>query len=251
MTTPKQLLVRTAARNNAEWCAAMSRSHGVESEFGAQVWRAPTRTPLFYPDAVTLTPGTAPATVTDGVDAMTPGASVKDSFSDVDLSAVGYRILFEAQWIHRPAGVPAARYSHAWEVADSPAALRAWADAWDEGDGHADLFRSELLDDPATFVLAGRSPEGRITAGAVASLSEKAVGISNVFASEGGPDAAWPFVLTAVHSLFPALPLVGYEHGDALAAAVRHGFEPIGPLRIWLRGEETPPVGEAGTGTTG
>lgn len=99
------------------------------------------------------------------------------------------------------------------------------------------------------------SPGDRPKAGsqlyAVASLSEKAVGISNVFASEGGPDAAWPFVLTAVHSLFPALPLVGYEHGDATAAAVRHGFEPIGPLRIWLRGEETPPVGEAGTGTTG
>ena len=45
----------------------------------------------------------------------------------------------------------------------------------------------------------------------------------------------WPVVLEAVHSLFPLLPVVGYEHGEALAAAVRHGFEPIGPLRVWLR----------------
>jgi hypothetical protein len=29
MTMPKQLLIRAAARNNAEWCAAMSRSHGL------------------------------------------------------------------------------------------------------------------------------------------------------------------------------------------------------------------------------
>ncbi|MFF4243348.1 hypothetical protein ACFYY2_02605 [Streptomyces sp. NPDC001822] len=243
MTTPMQLLVRTAARNNAEWCAAMSRSHGVESRFGAEVWHAPTRTPLFHPDAVTLTPGTTAATVTEGVDATTPGASVKDSFADLDLSADGYRILFEAQWIHRAAGEPAAASDRAWAVADSPAALRAWADAWDEGDGHADLFRPELLDDPATFVLAGRTSDGRTTAGAVASLSENAVGISNVFASEGGPDAAWPCVLAAVHSLFPALPLVGYEHGDALAAAVRHGFEPVGPLRIWLHGPGALPTG--------
>jgi hypothetical protein len=30
--------------------------------------------------------------------------------------------------------------------------------------------------------------------------------------------------------------VVGYEHGDDLVAAVRHSFEPIGPLRIWLHG---------------
>jgi hypothetical protein len=52
----------------------------------------------------------------------------------------------------------------------------------------------------------------------------------------GGPDAAWPLVLDAVHWLFPTLPVVGYERGDDLAAAVRHGFEPVGPLRIWLHG---------------
>jgi hypothetical protein len=31
--------------------------------------------------------------------------------------------------------------------------------------------------------------------------------------------------------------VVGYEQGDALAAAVRHGFEPVGPLRIWMHGQ--------------
>ncbi|MFE7751146.1 hypothetical protein [Streptomyces sp. NPDC057428] len=232
MTTQKQLLVQTAARNNAEWCAAMSRSHGVSSEFEAQRWSAPTRTPLYYPDAVTLAPNTDPAEVTERVDTTTPGASVKDSFADLDLSCVGYQILFEAQWIHRPAGGPVGVTDLAQEVVSSPAALRAWADAWDDGGGNAHLFRPELLDDPATFVLAGQSSDGRLTAGAVASLSEQAVGVSNVFAPEDDPDAAWPFVLNAVHSLFPELPLVGYEHGDALAAAVRHGFEPVGPLRI-------------------
>ncbi|WP_405692303.1 hypothetical protein [Streptomyces sp. NBC_00057] len=214
----------------------MSRSHDLASEFRAQTWAAPARTPLYYPDAVTLVPGADPAALAERIDTTAPGASVKDSFADLDLTKAGFHVLFEAQWVHRPASAPAIASDLAWDVAGDPETLRAWALAWDDGDGNADLFRPELLDDPATFVLAGHSPDGRVIAGAVASLSDQVVGISNVFALDGGPDAAWPVVLDAVHRLFPTLPVVGYEHGSDLAAAIRHGFEPIGPLRIWLHG---------------
>ena len=237
MTTSKQFLVRAAARNNAEWCAAMSRSHGLAGEFGEQAWAAPSRTPLYYPDAVTLVPGADRTVLAARIDTAAPGASVKDSFVDLDLTEVGFQVLFEAQWIHRPASVPAPASDLVWDVAGDPDTLRAWALAWDDGDGIADLFRPELLDDPATFVLAGQSPDGRVVAGAVASRSDQVVGISNVFALDGGPDAAWPVVLDAVNWLFPTLPVVGYEQGDDLAAAIRHGFEPVGPLRIWLHGQ--------------
>lgn len=229
-------MVRAAARNNAEWCAAMSRSHGLASEFGLQAWTAPARTPPYYPDAVTLVPGADPAALAARIDTVTPGASVKDSFADLDLSEAGFHVLFEAQWIHRPAGTSAVAPLLAWDVAATPDALRAWALAWDNGGGDASLFRPELLDDPDTFVLAARSAGGRVVAGAVATRSDQVVGISNVFAPDGGPDAAWPVVLEAVHRLFPTLPVVGYEHGEGLAAAVRHGFEPVGPLRVWLQG---------------
>ncbi|GGK55943.1 hypothetical protein GCM10010094_15480 [Streptomyces flaveus] len=237
MTKPQQFLVQVAARNNAEWCAAMSRSHGLAGEFEAEAWAAQVRTPLYYPDAVTLVSGTDPAALVARIDTTTPGASVKDSFADLDLSEAGFQVLFEAEWIHRPAGVPPATSPDlAWDVAGDPDTLRAWALAWDDGDGNADLFRPELLADPATFVLAGHSADGRVVAGAVATRSDQVVGVSNVFALDGGPDAAWPVVLGAVHRLFPTLPVVGYEHGDDLAVAVRHGFEPVGPLRIWLHG---------------
>ncbi len=195
---------------------------------------APTRTPPYYPDAVTLVPGADPAALTARIDTAVPGASIKDSFADLDLTEAGFRVLFEAQWIHRPASAPTIPSELAWDVAGDPDMLRAWALAWDDGDGNADLFRTELLDDPATFVLAGQSPGGRVIAGAIASRSDEVVGISNVFALDGGAEAAWPLVLDAVHRLFPTLPVVGYEHGDDLVTAVRHGFEPVGPLRIWL-----------------
>lgn len=214
----------------------MSRSHGSASTFGAQAWTAPARTPLYYPDAVTLVPGAELSAVANVIDTTMPGASVKDSFADLDLVEVGFQVLFEGQWIHRPASAPATASELDWEVAGTRDTLRAWAHAWDDGDGNADLFRPELLDDPATFVLAGRSRDGGVVAGAVASRSDQVVGVSNVFALNGGPEAAWPGVLDTLLSLFPVAPVVGYEHGDDLAAALRHGFEPIGPLRIWLHG---------------
>ncbi|MER7585504.1 hypothetical protein [Kitasatospora sp. NPDC097691] len=226
-------LVRAAARNNAEWCAVMSRSHGSAGAFEEEAWAAASRTPLYYPDAVTLLPGADAAELVARIDTAAPGASVKDSFADLDLTGAGFRVLFDAQWVHRPAGAPATASDLAWDLVDSADALRAWALAWDDGAGDAHLFRPELLDDPATFVIAGRSGDGRVVAGAVASRSDRVVGISNVFALDGGVDAAWPVVLEAVHRLFPVLPLVGYEGDDDLVAAVRHGFEAVGPLRVW------------------
>ncbi|MFJ2966574.1 hypothetical protein ACIPIC_30230 [Streptomyces collinus] len=231
MTTPQQALVRAAARNNAEWCAVMGRAHGVASVFGGEAWAASRRTPVYYPDAVTLEPGADPETLVARIDTVVPGASVKDSFADLDLTGAGFRVLFEAEWIHRPAGVPVTAPDLVWDAVRDPDALRDWARAWDDGGGNADLFRPGLLDDPETFVLAGRSADGRVSVGAVAGRSSHLVGVSNVF---GPPDAAWPLVLHAVGRLFPALPVVGYEQGDDLTAALRHGFEAVGPLRVWV-----------------
>lgn len=45
-----------AALNNAEWCDAMCRAHGLPGVFTPRAWTNPARTPLFYPDAVTLSP---------------------------------------------------------------------------------------------------------------------------------------------------------------------------------------------------
>ncbi|MFJ4558299.1 hypothetical protein ACIP4Q_19750 [Streptomyces massasporeus] len=241
MTTQRQALARAAARNNAEWCAAMCRAHGVAGEFGAEAWASAVRTPLYYPDAVTLEPETGRDALVARIDTASPGASVKDSFGDLELAAAGFHVLFEAQWIHRPAGAPTPSSDLAWDVVGDSDTLHAWALAWDGGAGDADLFRPGLLADPETFVILARPAHGsddRVVAGAVATRSEHVVGVSNLFGREDGPDAAWPVVLHALAHLFPTLPVVGYEQGDDLKAALRYGFEPIGPLRVWTHGGE-------------
>ncbi|WP_435808894.1 hypothetical protein [Streptomyces massasporeus] len=217
----------------------MCRAHGVAGEFGAEAWAAAVRTPLYYPDAVTLAPQAGRDELVARIDTFSPGASVKDSFADLELAAAGFHVLFEAQWVLRSAGAPTPSSDLAWDVVGDPDTLRAWALAWDDGAGHAELFRPGLLADPETFVILARPARGsddRVVAGAVATRSEHVVGVSNLFGREDGPDAAWPVVLHALTHLFPTLPVVGYEQGDVLRVALRHGFEPIGPLRVWTHG---------------
>ncbi|MFG2722456.1 hypothetical protein ACGFW5_29810 [Streptomyces sp. NPDC048416] len=222
---------REAARNNAAWCAALCRAHGISGEWGPHAWTSPRRTPLLYPDAVTLTPQASARDVLGRIDLAAPGASVKDSFAALDLTGDGFDVLFDARWIHRPA--PEA-VTESWQLVRGAAELTAWERAWSRG-GSEGLFPPGLLAAPGHTFLVDRDDEGRVRAGAVASRSGEVVGISNLHAPDGDLDAAWAGCLTTVARAWPGRAVVGYESGDDLAAALRAGFTAVGPLRVWLR----------------
>ncbi|MER6995133.1 hypothetical protein [Streptomyces sp. NPDC000410] len=229
--------IYAAARNNAQWCDAMCRAHGTPGVFGERVWSSERRTPPLYPDAVTLTQGATAGEVLGEIDRDAPGCSVKDSFGQLDLSADGFDVLFEARWLHRPAVLiaPVSPDDVTWRPVRTARSLAAWATAWRDGDDSlAGLFRPELLADRATTVLAGTAKDGRTVAGAVVTRSESVVGVSNLFGSDGDLDSAWAGCLATVAHLWPGMPVVGYEHGDSLAAATRQGCVPGGVLRVWL-----------------
>lgn len=226
-------LLLAAAYNNAAWCAAVSRDGG----FSAEAWSSPRPTPPYYPDGVTLTRDTDAAALVAGIDTASQRASVKDSFASLDLAPAGFEVLFGAEWIHRPAGAPGAAPALAWSRVVGPAELEAWESAWD-GEESTGLFHPELLTGHSGDIafLAGRDTEGRIVAGAAANRTGELVGVSNVFCAEGTPDdEAWAGALTLIASLWPGLAVVGYESGDDLDTALRHGFAAIGPLRVWLQ----------------
>lgn len=164
--------------------------------FGARAWTSPRRTPEFYPDAVTLTADATTADVLPLIDA-SAGCSVKDSFATLELP--GFSVLFEATWIACGPGVPEA--------------------GWERTTGHG------FPVDDAVAVLA------RGEAVVVAHRGEGVVGLSNF----AGPAASWPGAVAAVAAAFPGVPVVGYEHGDALDIALAHGAEQLGPLRVWVR----------------
>ncbi|PPK94278.1 hypothetical protein CLV92_108181 [Kineococcus xinjiangensis] len=220
-----------AARNNAAWCDAVCRSHGLQPRLGHRAWTSAVRTPPLHPDAVTLVPGAPAEDVLARLDTGSPGCSVKDSFADLHLAPAGFRMLFEAAWIRRGpgrVGGPAA------EPVRDAGELLEWVDAWSGGGDEPHPFSPALLHEPGVTVLAVREG-GRVVAGGVLNLAAGAIGLSNVFAVEGTPPgAAWSGCTAAAAALQPGTPLVGYEHGDDLATALEHGFEPLGPLRVWL-----------------
>ncbi|MGW2559894.1 hypothetical protein ACWCXB_11735 [Streptomyces sp. NPDC001514] len=232
-------MIAASARNNAEWCDAMCRAHGTPGVFGERAWTSDRRTPPLYPDAVTLSPYATAREVLDGIDRTAPGCSVKDSFGRLDLSADGFDVLFEARWIHRPAtlAAPVAPSDVSWRPVRTVRGLAAWEEAWSGGDESlAGLFRPELLADRATTVLAGTTDRGtRTVAGAVVSRSDSVIGVSNVFAAgDADLDRAWSGCIATVARLWPGIPVVGYEQGDALEAAMRQGCVPGATLRVWL-----------------
>ncbi|MEV6829859.1 hypothetical protein [Amycolatopsis sp. NPDC051102] len=183
---------RAAVAENAAWCALV----GGGGRWGPRAWTSASRTPAFYPDAVTLDPAATAADVLPFVDG-SAGCSVKDSFATLDLP--GFSVLFEATWIACGPGVPEPGWRRVTEHA-YPA-------------------------DPSVAVLSRGSAE------VVAHRGDDVVGLSNFV----GPDEHWPGAVAAVASAFPGLPVVGYEHGDALRVALDHGAQPLGPLRVWVR----------------
>jgi len=185
------------------------------------MWVNAETVPRFYPNAVTLAADDAAldeqrSTVEILLKSNLPGRwSVKDSFNALDLSRRGFDLLFEAQWIR--CTMPA----------DGPSTDIAWQR---ETEGAADL----PFDDADFAMLVGRRGY-RVVAGGMLYRAEGVVGLSNVVADAADANAVWRSLILLAAQTFPRLPLVGYESGAELQAALDAGFEAGDPLRTWVR----------------
>lgn len=179
-----------AAANNASWCDVMCRTHGIDTQLEGDAWTSSTRSPPFYPDAITLVPEASALDVLARIDSA-PGCSIKDSFALLDLSADGFRVLFEAQWIVRnTTATRPATATRPWELIRETSGLAEWEEAWRGERGHARLFRPELLEWESVAVVATRA-HGRIVSGAVLNRTAAVVGISNFFSAPTASSASW------------------------------------------------------------
>ena len=232
---PSDDLDQIAARNNADWCAAVWRSHGLPVEHGPGLVFCPAPTPRYYPDVVTLERSANPPDQIAAIAALCAARpdislAVKDSFARLDLTTLGFSELFEARWLCRRAMPdPALPGPIQWRKIDTEADLTAWEAAWNTDGDPARVFRPELLAEPAVAVLAGFDGDGMIRAGGVASQGSGVVGLSNLFGSRRG-------VIRTAAALWPDLDMVGYESGNDLKAMEYYGFSALGPLRVWVRG---------------
>lgn len=184
------------------------------------MWVNAATVPRFYPNAVTLAVGDAAleeqrTTVEILQKSNLPGRwSVKDSFNRLDLSRRGFDLLFDAKWIR--GGMPAAG---------------AEADiVWQREEKGTETWP---FDDPGFAMFKGRRGF-KVVAGFMLYRSEDVVGVSNVVAETADAAAVWRSLTLLAAQTFPRLPLVGYESGRELKAAVDAGFEAGDKLRVWV-----------------
>lgn len=237
-------IIEMAARNNAFWCDVVCRSHGRPGEFHEAFWINRHGTPRFYPDAVTLADErAAPAqlrVISDLIETSRDRSwAVKDSFASLDLTALGFEPLFDAEWIALSgdlpgvAGVPA---GHRWCDVASEVDLADWERAW-RGDEAANepcarTFLPRLLDEADVRFVSVRR-ERRIVGGGILTRGVGVVGLSNCFTLDAAPEDVWSALVACARLAFPGATLVGYESGADLETARRIGFETVGALRVW------------------
>src|SRR5262249_40110433 len=182
-----QLLTAKAARNNAEWCAAVWRAHGLPVEQAHGMWFCPYPTPQYYPNVVTVDAGAEPTKQVGFIAELARDLhlSVKDSFSCLNLSVAGFQTLFDAHWLYRgQSRPPVAASTLDWRRIANEQGLALWERAWRGTDpDHRRIFRAELLEDQRVCVLSGFDEMGMIRAGGIAYNAAGATGVTNIFGS--------------------------------------------------------------------
>lgn len=221
--------LRTAVDANIGWYEDLFTLHGVGSTLADGVWSGLGKPPPLHSDAVVVEPGVTAGRLLDRIDGR-EHCAVKDSFATVDLASAGMDLLFSATWIHRDARPARNRATPpGWATATTASELAEWTAQHDT---------SQVLLPPLLrrghFRILARRTENRIVAGAVARLGSGCIDVSNVFAVPGHA-MDWAELADVISAHFPGRPMVGYERGDDLAAALDGGFMPVGDLRVWFR----------------
>ncbi len=233
VTLPGAEHLSAAVEDSAAWCDIVCSTHGLTPAWGRRVWSVPRRSPLGYPDATTLVRGVTAAEVLERIDSG-PGASVKDSYADLDLAPHGFEVLFDASWIARSADHPQPGPSLGdigWESVDDEPTLRAMGGGARDGrrvpgDAAGSRGRPHPRPPRQRRVRRRRSRVGTSATSSVCPMCS---------ARADDPAGAYAEAAAAALACYPGRPLVGYESGDDLVRALAAGFRAIGPLRVWVK----------------
>lgn len=197
---------RPEIANNASWCTLICQLAGVDSHIDGSVWRSDETPPAYYPDLVTLAPGQHD---------LANATAVKDSYAE--LTPTGFDLLIDGRWISHPPSEPIK-----WNRLVDDTQLEAWSRL--TGNPLPAPVLRALVAVPEAAVLL--SPDGK--SGCTAFRSHGVVGVTNV---AGGR----PEIPGAVASVFPGVPLVGYESGAHLDDATAAAWTTLGRVRVWVR----------------
>jgi hypothetical protein len=206
------------------------------------IWISRDTAPSYYSNAVTVVPDKQAGQIArlrdlDGV--LRGRWSVKDSFAALDLSPIGFRLLFEAEWIWCDfSDAPVADVGGiTWRPVTTAGELEPWEAAWRRNGSPTEtpVFVPNLLANPSIALFGGYRGDA-VVAGCAGNRSAEGVGFSNFFVEEGEGPLAVAGAIAQVARFGAGLPIVGYLASERLAQATGLGFRSVGPLRIWVTG---------------
>jgi hypothetical protein len=221
--------IAAAIANNVALYESVFRARRLGFARRSRLWLALDPAPAWYSDAITLAPDIDVEEIAT-VLGDRERASVKDSFANLYLSPAGFRELFAAEWIYKPAPPSPAPRRLAWRQVESPAEMARYR----ELHGTADSLIDNLLADPDIALYLGERG-GAVAAGTLFNRSGADLGISNVFILDIDPVHVWADLVSLAAEFHPGRALVGYEPGEDLGPALAAGFTTVGPLRIWVK----------------
>jgi hypothetical protein len=219
--------LRRAIDASIGWYEDITALHGIHTRLEDGVWSSVGPPPPLHSAVVAVEPWVSVEQIEAALEGR-DGWGYKDSFATL-APARPAELLFAATWMHLdPAPASDRRRRSPWHRVRDPQDLA----RWNAGHDTAEVLLPGLLE-RGHFAVLARIDGGEIEAGAVARLGSGAVDLSNVHAADGAT-VDWAELSDVVGRVFPGRPIVGYERGDDLEAALAGGFEPIGDLRVWV-----------------
>lgn len=222
-----------AAKNNADLYEAMFASQGLSYERLPFAFVGKDNPPPYYSNLTVLSPHHVDEIVLQ-IKALSKQfngkVGLKDSFSELNIEANGFDVLFGASWIWREAGTPTTSCN--WQLVEHAADLLFWEAAWKEAGSTTPhrMFNETMLERSEIFFF-GLKKHGAFEAGCIANRSTDCIGISNVF-SRTSSASVFAQATAAVASIDPHMPIAGYESGEDLDFARLAEFSTVGDLRI-------------------
>lgn len=145
MVVNQEKLVCLAALNNAQWCHLVCQANRALGQFNDQAWHSIDEVPNYYPNIITLTPNCSLETVQAIAQQIQGRVSSKDSFNNLPLTQLGFKKLFDAQWLLAPVTVSR---SLSYQLIRDTQQLEEWERAWSRAP-KSGLFNQTILNNPA------------------------------------------------------------------------------------------------------
>lgn len=219
-----------AASNNADWYSMMFVIHGLRYRRTEIAFLGADAPPRYHSWMTTLDPK-ARTELLSFVEqnAYRPSFEIKDSFNCLNLADADFVERFSATWIYADTIQPVD--TAGWIRVSSIKELLLWERVWNQNSPSDQRQFPDAILDRSDLAIWGRRILDGFDAGVVANISKDCVGLSNCFGQ-----AAYPAAASLCAEISQGeLPIVGYEHGDDLTAALNIGFSVSGKLSIWGR----------------